>query len=157
MFGIVMLFVVGYVYGEIDFDKILVGNLCCCIGYVLIICVVEVVVKVFDIGVLLEIGIFDFVFGFVMLCSFDEFVDWYVVNLDGILIVGGIDVGLWVIKGMCDLGKVVFVGGCSDLKLIEVMDNMIVMGVGVIMFDLLFVLEIYYFSYVVMVKCYVFE
>ena len=155
--GIVMSLAAGHAQGETDFDKTLAGNLCRCTGYAPIIRAAEAAAKVPDTGALIETGIPAPVAAPAMPRSSDELADWYAANPDGTLIAGGTDVGLWVTKGMRNLGKVAFVGGCSDLKSIEVMDNMIALGAGVTMSDLLPVLETHHPSYAAMVKRYASE
>ncbi|MFQ6551771.1 xanthine dehydrogenase small subunit [Aestuariibius insulae] len=50
----------------------------------------------------------------------DELAEWYAAHPEATLIAGATDVGLWVTKGLRDLGEVCFLGGCEDLKAIEV-------------------------------------
>ena len=52
--------------------------------------------------------------------SADELAAWYAVHPDATLIAGATDVGLWVTKGLRDLGPVAFLAGCEDLQRIEV-------------------------------------
>ena len=58
--------------------------------------------------------------GWVRPGSADELAAWYAANPDATLVAGATDVGLWVTKGMRDLGTVCFLGGCADLRGIEV-------------------------------------
>ena len=51
--------------------------------------------------------------------SSDELAAWYVAHPDATLIAGATDVGLWVTKGLRDLGPVAFLAGCEDLRGIE--------------------------------------
>ncbi|WP_226783005.1 xanthine dehydrogenase small subunit [Oceaniglobus trochenteri] len=60
----------------------------------------------------------------------DEFARWYVDHPDATLIAGATDVGLWVTKGMRDLGQTAFLGGIADLRGIEVTDTAIRIGAG---------------------------
>ena len=58
----------------------------------------------------------------------DELAALYAANPDATLVAGATDVGLWVTKGMRDLGEVIFVAGCGDLARIEVTDDAIRIG-----------------------------
>ncbi len=60
--------------------------------------------------------------------SSDELAAWYLANPEATLVAGATDVGLWVTKGMRDLGTVCFLGGCDDLRGIEVGDAEIRIG-----------------------------
>lgn len=48
--------------------------------------------------------------------SSDELAAWYLDNPDATLIAGATDVGLWVTKGLRDLGPVAFLNQCADLR-----------------------------------------
>ncbi|MFD2739787.1 xanthine dehydrogenase small subunit [Sulfitobacter aestuarii] len=48
--------------------------------------------------------------------SADALADWYEANPDATLIAGATDVGLWVTKGLRDLGPVAFLNQCADLR-----------------------------------------
>ncbi len=52
--------------------------------------------------------------------SGDELAQWYAAHPEATLVAGATDVGLWVTKGLRDLGEVCFLGGCDDLKGIEI-------------------------------------
>lgn len=52
--------------------------------------------------------------------SSDELAAWYLDHPDATLVAGATDVGLWVTKGLRDLGPVAFLAGCEDLTRIEV-------------------------------------
>ena len=58
--------------------------------------------------------------GWVRPRSADELAEWYLAHPDATLVAGATDVGLWVTKGMRDLGTMCFLGGCADLRGIEV-------------------------------------
>ena len=73
---------------------------------------------------------------------------------DATLIAGATDVGLWVTKGLRDLGEVAFLNRCRDLQNIEVRGDEIRIGAGVTMADLLPVLRKYHPSYAEMVRRY---
>ncbi|MDT0682101.1 xanthine dehydrogenase small subunit [Roseicyclus sp. F158] len=61
--------------------------------------------------------------GWVRPGSVDEMAAWYEANPDATLVAGATDVGLWVTKGLRDLGPVCFLAGVSDLRGIEIGDE----------------------------------
>ncbi|RAP41283.1 xanthine dehydrogenase small subunit, partial [Rhodovulum viride] len=61
----------------------------------------------------------------------DALAAWYDAHPDATLIAGATDVGLWVTKGLRDLGDVAFLSGCEDLKRIETTETEIRIGAGV--------------------------
>ena len=66
--------------------------------------------------------------GWVRPRSTDELAAWYLKNPDATLVAGATDVGLWVTKGLRDLGSVAFLGGCSDLRGIELGEDAVRIG-----------------------------
>ncbi len=60
--------------------------------------------------------------------SGDELAAWYAEHPEAVLVAGATDVGLWVTKGLRDLGEVAFLGGCADLKGIEVGEDRVRVG-----------------------------
>ena len=70
------------------------------------------------------------------------------------LIAGATDVGLWVTKGLRDLGEVAFLNRCRDLQDIEVRGDTLRIGAGVTMAALLPVLRKHHPSYAEMVRRY---
>ncbi|MEL6954965.1 MAG: xanthine dehydrogenase small subunit [Pseudomonadota bacterium] len=60
--------------------------------------------------------------------SSDALADWYAANPDATLIAGATDVGLWVTKDFRELGQVVFLAGCDDLKGVSIGEDMIEIG-----------------------------
>ncbi len=71
----------------------------------------------------------------------DAFADWYAANPEATLVAGATDVGLWVTKGLRDLGTVVFLGGLAELQRIEEQGSRIRIGAGVTMAALMPVLR----------------
>ncbi|MBL3566278.1 FAD binding domain-containing protein, partial [Rhodovulum sulfidophilum] len=61
----------------------------------------------------------------------DALAAWYETHPDATLIAGATDIGLWVTKGLQDLGQVAFLSGCADLTRIEVTETEIRLGAGV--------------------------
>ena len=58
----------------------------------------------------------------------DDLAAWYLANPQGRLIAGATDVGLWVTKGLRDLGPVAFIAGVEDLRGVTVTDTDIRIG-----------------------------
>ncbi|SHI97676.1 xanthine dehydrogenase small subunit [Wenxinia saemankumensis] len=65
--------------------------------------------------------------------SADELAGWYLRHPDAVLVGGATDVGLWVTKGLRDLGTVAFLNGCADLARIEEVPGGLRFGAGVTM------------------------
>ncbi len=65
----------------------------------------------------------------------DELAAWYAAHPDATLIGGATDVGLWVTKGLRDLGDVAFVAGIEDLKGIEITEDRVRIGASTSMTD----------------------
>ncbi|EKE44792.1 xanthine dehydrogenase, small subunit [Oceaniovalibus guishaninsula JLT2003] len=63
----------------------------------------------------------------------DALAGWYAQNPDAVLIAGATDVGLWVTKGLRDLGQVAFLNGVTDLQRIEQGPDGLRIGAGVTM------------------------
>ncbi|RVT85561.1 xanthine dehydrogenase small subunit [Rhodobacteraceae bacterium CCMM004] len=61
----------------------------------------------------------------------DAFADWYAAHPDATLIAGATDVGLWVTKGLRDLGDVAFLNGIAALQGIEEREDGWRIGAGV--------------------------
>ena len=66
--------------------------------------------------------------GWVRPRSSDELAAWYAAHPDATLVAGATDVGLWVTKGLRDLGPVAFLAGCADLRRIELGEREIRIG-----------------------------
>ncbi|MCB1362686.1 MAG: xanthine dehydrogenase small subunit [Rhodobacteraceae bacterium] len=58
----------------------------------------------------------------------DELAALYAAHPDATLVAGATDVGLWVTKGLRDLGTVIFLNGCSDLGAIEIGEDRVRIG-----------------------------
>jgi xanthine dehydrogenase small subunit len=55
----------------------------------------------------------------------------YMANPDATLVAGATDVGLWVTKQMRDLGQMIFLNRCDDLKRIAQGEDALIIGAGV--------------------------
>jgi xanthine dehydrogenase small subunit len=62
--------------------------------------------------------------------SADELADLLAANPETRIVAGATDVGLWVTKGLRDLGPTVFIGDIADLKRIEEGPNGLTLGAG---------------------------
>ena len=58
----------------------------------------------------------------------DELAALYAAKPDARLVAGATDLGLWVTKGLRDLGEMIFLDGCADLKEISVSDSEVRLG-----------------------------
>jgi xanthine dehydrogenase small subunit len=63
--------------------------------------------------------------------SADELADLLVAHPETRIVAGATDVGLWVTKGLRDLGRIVFIGDIADLKRIEEGPDSLTLGAGV--------------------------
>ncbi len=70
------------------------------------------------------------------------------------LIAGATDIGLWVTKGLRDLGPVAFLQNCHDLQNIEITDDEIHIGAGVTIARLIPLMDAHYPSFGEMLRRY---
>lgn len=136
--GFAMAMAVAHMTGETDVDTALAGNLCRCTGYVPIARAAEAAARAPIAAWLrdpLPAGADDpadaAAAGAFLPRSADALADWFAAHPDATLIAGATDVGLWVTKGLRDLGPVAFLGGCADLRRVEVTATEIRLGAGV--------------------------
>ncbi|MEX5728312.1 xanthine dehydrogenase small subunit [Rhodovulum iodosum] len=80
----------------------------------------------------------------------DELATWYEEHPDATLVAGATDVGLWVTKGLQDLGQVAFLNGCADLQKIEITDTEIRLGAGVTIAELMTLMQSHHPHFAVM-------
>ncbi len=63
--------------------------------------------------------------------TLDAFATWYVENPEATLVAGATDVGLWVTKGLRDLGTVAFLNDIAEMTQVDVSESGIRVGAGV--------------------------
>lgn len=84
----------------------------------------------------------------------DELAAWYADHPDATLVAGATDVGLWVTKGLRDLGDVAFLHRCADLRRIEHLDGALRIGAMASMIDVHRAVARHYPSYGELVRRY---
>jgi xanthine dehydrogenase small subunit len=130
--GFVVSLAVAHKAGATDHDDRLAGNLCRCTGYAPIIRAAKaaeaapVPAWITDDLRLIQAGAAPYA-----PASGDALAAWYIDHPDATLIAGATDVGLWVTKGLMDLGDVAFLHACTDLQTIDRQGDMIRIGAGV--------------------------
>ncbi|MDR5652112.1 xanthine dehydrogenase small subunit [Ruixingdingia sedimenti] len=152
--GFVVGMAVNHLNGETDHDTALAGNLCRCTGYAPIARAARAAADApvpgwihDDPDTLPEtfsgprgsgggsggaVG----PTGFAIPRNADELAGWCLRNPEGRLIAGATDVGLWVTKGLRDLGPVAFVAGIPDLTGVHVAEDCIRVGAATTIADL---------------------
>ncbi|MDQ7071754.1 MAG: xanthine dehydrogenase small subunit [Rhodobacterales bacterium] len=155
--GFVVSMAVAHLNGDTDFDTALAGNLCRCTGYAPIIRAAEAAadVPVPD-WIKDDLTILDGRHGAHPLVpdSSDALAAILLDNPDTTVIAGATDVGLWVTKGLRELSPVVFLGGCEDLKNIEVSATEFRIGAGVNINELGALMDEYHPSFGDMIRRY---
>jgi xanthine dehydrogenase small subunit len=86
--------------------------------------------------------------------SADEAARLYAAYPQATLIAGATDVGLWITKQLRDLDLPIFLGGCADLRRIDVSDTEVRLGAGVTIAALMQAIAPYHPSYAAMLRRY---
>lgn len=148
---------VAHLNGDTDFDTALAGNLCRCTGYAPIIRAAEAAAKMpvpewmaEDLALLGPVARG----GPLLPASSDELATVLLATPDATIIAGATDVGLWVTKGLRELAPVVFLGGCEDMKNIEVSEAGFRIGAGVNINELGALMDEYHPSFGDMIRRY---
>ena len=139
--GFVVSMAVAHLNGRRDHDDQLAGNLCRCTGYAPIIRAAEAATTAPVPEWMRSDGetLRDPRFTFPQIrtaareaparpTSADALAAWYLDNPEATLIAGATDVGLWVTKGLRELGPVAFLSQCADLRGIVADDETIRIG-----------------------------
>ncbi|MBQ2260694.1 MAG: xanthine dehydrogenase small subunit [Loktanella sp.] len=151
--GFVAAMATAHLAGRTDHDDVLAGNLCRCTGYAPIIRAAKAAENapvpewmqdrpplVDDVPYAPE--------------SLDELAAFYAANPGATLVAGATDVGLWVTKQLRDLEQVVFLHRCADLQDVSVTDDLIHIGAGVTMAEVLGVMGEHHPSYGELIRRY---
>ncbi len=129
--GFVVSMATAHANGRTDFDDQLAGNLCRCTGYAPIIRAAEAAADQPVPEWMQDDPPGAAPLNSDMMASpdsADALAAWYVDHPDATLVAGATDIGLWVTKGMRDLGPVAFLGGVRDLATISVDDDEVRIG-----------------------------
>ncbi|MBK5926797.1 xanthine dehydrogenase small subunit [Rhodobaculum claviforme] len=146
--GIVVSLAVAHARGRRDFDDVLAGNLCRCTGYAPIVRAAQAAAEAPVPG-----WMDDRPHVRAERCAGGaggsqppadvhvprdacDLADWYLAHPDATLIAGATDVGLWVTKGLRDLGPVAFIAATPDLRRIEADDAGLRIGACVTLAEL---------------------
>ena len=84
----------------------------------------------------------------------DDLATAYAANPDATLVAGATDVGLWVTKQMRDLGEIIFLNRCDDLKQIVQEQDALILGAGVTISRLIPVMDDLHPSFAAMLRRY---
>lgn len=133
--GFIMSLVVGHLNRRTDHADMVSGNLCRCTGYLPILEAAKACET---------IPVPDWLAGDLEYLGKDESEEFapttvaevasvYAAHPDAVIVAGATDVGLWVTKGLKDLGKVIFLNRCTELREVVESDDMIRFGAGVAM------------------------
>ncbi|MFT6459760.1 xanthine dehydrogenase small subunit [Pseudophaeobacter arcticus] len=114
--GFVMSMVTAHKNGAADHDVQLAGNLCRCTGYAPIIRAAEAVETQPVPQWISDDPLPQATKAANMPQSSDDLAQLYAARPEARLVAGATDLGLWVTKGLRDLGEMIFLEGCDDLK-----------------------------------------
>ncbi|MGJ5621181.1 xanthine dehydrogenase small subunit [Sulfitobacter sp. MF3-043] len=162
--GFVVSMATAHLNGATDHDVQLAGNLCRCTGYAPIIRAAEAAK---------DAPVPEHLKNLSLHCSkntagltgglapqsaqpktSDDLAKWYAANPDATLIAGATDVGLWVTKHFRDLGAVVFLNQCADLRGVTETDDEIRIGAMTTLTDVEAAIAPHFPSFAAMIRRY---
>ncbi len=126
--GFVMSMVTAHKNGATDHDVQLAGNLCRCTGYAPIIRAAEAAAAQPVPQWISQESLPQATEAANTPRSSDALAQLYAAKPKARLVAGATDLGLWVTKGLRDLGEMIFLDGCEDLKQIAISDREIRFG-----------------------------
>jgi xanthine dehydrogenase small subunit len=133
--GFIASMAAGHSQGRTDHDDVLAGNLCRCTGYAPIIRAAKAA-EAQPVPTWLDDTLPDVPPAPYAPQSLAELATWYAANPDATLVAGATDVGLWVTKQLRDLPDVAFLNGCTELRAVNIGDD-IHIGAAVTMTEVL--------------------
>jgi xanthine dehydrogenase small subunit len=126
--GFVMSMVTAHKNGATDHDVQLAGNLCRCTGYAPIVRAAEAAANQPVPQWITKEPLPQATEAASIPQSTDALAQLYAAKPEAQLVAGATDLGLWVTKGLRDLGEMIFLDGCDDLKQITLTDQEIRLG-----------------------------
>ncbi|GAA6198373.1 xanthine dehydrogenase small subunit [Pseudophaeobacter arcticus] len=126
--GFVMSMVTAHKNGATDHDVQLAGNLCRCTGYAPIVRAAEAAANQPVPQWITKEPLPQATEAANIPQSSDALAQLYAAKPEARLVAGATDLGLWVTKGLRDLGEMIFLDGCDDLKQITLTDQEIRLG-----------------------------
>ncbi|MEP0156916.1 xanthine dehydrogenase small subunit [Pseudophaeobacter sp.] len=126
--GFVMSMVTAHKNGATDHDVQLAGNLCRCTGYAPIVRAAEAAADQPVPQWITKEPLPQAAEAASIPQSSDALAQLYAAKPEARLVAGATDLGLWVTKGLRDLGEMIFLDGCDDLKQITLTDQEIRLG-----------------------------
>lgn len=126
--GFVMSMVTAHKNGATDHDVQLAGNLCRCTGYAPIVRAAEAAADQPVPQWITKEPLPQATEAASIPQSTDALAQLYAAKPEAQLVAGATDLGLWVTKGLRDLGEMIFLDGCDDLKQITLTDQEIRLG-----------------------------
>ncbi|WP_375699348.1 xanthine dehydrogenase small subunit [Pseudophaeobacter sp. TrK17] len=126
--GFVMSMVTAHKNGATDHDVQLAGNLCRCTGYAPIVRAAEAAADQPVPQWITKEPLPQATEAANIPQSSDALAQLYAAKPEARLVAGATDLGLWVTKGLRDLGEMIFLDGCDDMKQITLTDQEIRLG-----------------------------